>query len=211
MTKNQNNRIGELETELKQRDARIMELTAERDKERKLKEESRGGSDRWHAAFDADHSALGSSDRVVNSSQGQLGESAMRNTAKEGNACPKCGTQLRSVLCARCYGTGKSGERDCKHCGGTGTMIGCPNFRERALFRYASLLLIEGNLPGRQHPLIGCFGLGRLLCRRCRCHTIEPRRSTLLCCRPTFGWRPARCLRHCAALRLWMIVWQSLG
>ena len=36
MTKNQNNRIGELETELKQRDARIMELTEERDKERKL-------------------------------------------------------------------------------------------------------------------------------------------------------------------------------
>lgn len=53
MTKNQNNRIGELETELKQRDARIMELTEERDKEQKLNEKSREGSDRWHAAFDA--------------------------------------------------------------------------------------------------------------------------------------------------------------
>jgi hypothetical protein len=47
------NRIGELETELKQRDARIMELTEERDKEQKLNEKSREGSDRWHAAFDA--------------------------------------------------------------------------------------------------------------------------------------------------------------
>ena len=53
MTKNQSNRIGELETELKQRDARIMELTEERDKEQKLNEESREGSDRWRAAFDA--------------------------------------------------------------------------------------------------------------------------------------------------------------
>jgi hypothetical protein len=53
MTKNQTNRIGELETKLKQRDARIMELTEERDKEQKLNEESREGSDRWRAAFDA--------------------------------------------------------------------------------------------------------------------------------------------------------------
>jgi hypothetical protein len=59
MTKKQNNRIGELETELKQRDARIMELTEERDKEQKLNEKSREGSDRWHAAFDAWRKRIG--------------------------------------------------------------------------------------------------------------------------------------------------------
>ena len=53
MTKNQNDRIGELEIELKQRDARIMELTEARDKDQKLNEESRESSDRWHAAVDA--------------------------------------------------------------------------------------------------------------------------------------------------------------
>ena len=44
---------GELEAELKQRDARIMDLTQERDKERKLSDEWREGSDQWNAAFDA--------------------------------------------------------------------------------------------------------------------------------------------------------------
>jgi hypothetical protein len=59
MTKNQNDRIGELEIELKQRDARIIELTEERDKEQKLNEESRDNSDRWDAAFDAWKKRLG--------------------------------------------------------------------------------------------------------------------------------------------------------
>jgi hypothetical protein len=53
MAKNQNDRIGELETELKQRNARITELTDERDKEQKLNEESRKSTDQWHSAFDA--------------------------------------------------------------------------------------------------------------------------------------------------------------
>ena len=53
MTKKQNHRIGELEAALKQRDARIMELTEERNKEQKLNEESREGSGRWRAGFDA--------------------------------------------------------------------------------------------------------------------------------------------------------------
>ena len=51
--------IGELEIELKQRDARIIELTEERDKEQKLNEESRDNSDRWDAAFDAWKKRLG--------------------------------------------------------------------------------------------------------------------------------------------------------
>ena len=57
--KNQNDRIGELEIELKQRNARIIELTEERDKEQKLNEESRDNSDRWDAAFDAWKKRLG--------------------------------------------------------------------------------------------------------------------------------------------------------
>jgi hypothetical protein len=53
MAKNWKDRVGELERQLKQRDARIMELTEERDKERKLNEEARKDSNQWHAAFDA--------------------------------------------------------------------------------------------------------------------------------------------------------------
>jgi hypothetical protein len=53
MAKTQNDRIGELEAELKQRDARIMELTKERDQERKLNDEWREGSDRWQDAVEA--------------------------------------------------------------------------------------------------------------------------------------------------------------
>jgi hypothetical protein len=53
MTKNQNDRIVELERMLKQRDARIVELTEERKKERGLNEASRKDADRWHTAVDA--------------------------------------------------------------------------------------------------------------------------------------------------------------
>jgi hypothetical protein len=53
MAKTQNDRVGELEVELKQRDVRIVELTKEWDKERKANEESRKSSDQWYDAFDA--------------------------------------------------------------------------------------------------------------------------------------------------------------
>jgi hypothetical protein len=53
MTKKQNDRIGKLEAELKQRDARIIELTKARHKEQKLNEDARECSDQWHAAFEA--------------------------------------------------------------------------------------------------------------------------------------------------------------
>jgi len=53
MAKTQNDRIGRLEAELKQRDARIMELTKERDQERKLNDERRDASDRWQDAVEA--------------------------------------------------------------------------------------------------------------------------------------------------------------
>jgi hypothetical protein len=53
MAKTQNDRIGELEAELKQRDARIMQLTKERDQERKLNDEWRDGSNRWQDAVEA--------------------------------------------------------------------------------------------------------------------------------------------------------------
>jgi hypothetical protein len=54
MAKNQNDRVSTLETKLKRRDARITELTEQRDKAQKLNEESRDGFlGRWHAAFDA--------------------------------------------------------------------------------------------------------------------------------------------------------------
>ena len=58
----------------------------------------------------------------------------MRSTLKEGDACPKCGTRLRSILCGRCYGTGKVNGRACKNCAGTGTTVGCPNFRSHRLW-----------------------------------------------------------------------------
>jgi len=58
----------------------------------------------------------------------------MHNAAREGDPCPKCDTRLRRVLCARCYGTGKSGSRDCKACDGVGTTIACPNFRSHRLW-----------------------------------------------------------------------------
>jgi hypothetical protein len=58
----------------------------------------------------------------------------MHKTAKEGDSCPKCETQLRTILCARCYGSGKLGERHCKSCGGTGITIGCPNFRSHRMW-----------------------------------------------------------------------------
>src|SRR3954469_18419727 len=51
-----------------------------------------------------------------------------------GDPCPNCGTKLSSVLCARCYGTGKTGKRACKICGGSGVKIGCPNFRAHRLW-----------------------------------------------------------------------------
>jgi hypothetical protein len=54
--------------------------------------------------------------------------------AREGDPCPNCGTKLSSVLCVRCYGTGKTGQRACKTCGGSGVKIGCPNFRAHRLW-----------------------------------------------------------------------------
>ena len=62
----------------------------------------------------------------------------MLNTAREGDPCRKCGTELRSILCARCYGTGKSGKRDCKGCSGKGVIIGCPNFRSHRIWPWKS-------------------------------------------------------------------------
>jgi hypothetical protein len=56
-------------------------------------------------------------------------------TTKEG-PCPKCGTQLRLILCARCYGTGKSGERECRSCGGTGITTECPNVGSHRLWSW---------------------------------------------------------------------------
>src|SRR3954447_8070802 len=56
--------------------------------------------------------------------------------AREGDPCPKCGTKLSSVLCAPCYGTGRSGKRACKNCGGSGVKIGCPNFRAHRLWPF---------------------------------------------------------------------------
>jgi hypothetical protein len=62
----------------------------------------------------------------------------MHNKANAAEPCPKCGTQLRSVLCTRCFGTGKSGKRDCKTCSGTGTTIGCPSFRSHRLWPWGT-------------------------------------------------------------------------
>jgi hypothetical protein len=53
MANNQNNRIIKLQTELKRQNARITEVTEQRDKAQKLNEESRDGFGRWQAAFAA--------------------------------------------------------------------------------------------------------------------------------------------------------------
>jgi hypothetical protein len=58
----------------------------------------------------------------------------MRTPVKEGDACPKCGGKLRLVLCAICYGTGKSGKRICKTCEGSGIRASCPNFRSHRMW-----------------------------------------------------------------------------
>jgi hypothetical protein len=54
--------------------------------------------------------------------------------AKEGDLCPKCGTKMRCVLCAPCYGTGKARGRACKLCGGSGVAVSCLNFRAHTLW-----------------------------------------------------------------------------
>jgi hypothetical protein len=66
----------------------------------------------------------------------------MGKVLKEGDACPKCGTQLRTILCARCYGTGTSGQHGCKACGGTGMTTGCPNFRSHRIWPWATRPLL---------------------------------------------------------------------
>jgi RNA polymerase subunit RPABC4/transcription elongation factor Spt4 len=58
----------------------------------------------------------------------------MRKLAQEGEPCPRCGSELHAILCASCYGTGKSGSRACKACQGTGMTIGCPNFRSHRIW-----------------------------------------------------------------------------
>jgi hypothetical protein len=60
-----------------------------------------------------------------------------QSAAREGDPCRKCGTKMRSLLCVPCYGTGKSRGRACKSCGGSGVMIGCPNFRAHTLWPWA--------------------------------------------------------------------------
>jgi hypothetical protein len=66
----------------------------------------------------------------------------MSNVAKEGNVCPKCGSELRVSWCAQCFGTGRSGKHKCKTCGGKGTTIGCPNFHSHKLhlFKFGRIL-----------------------------------------------------------------------
>jgi len=67
----------------------------------------------------------------------------MQKAMKEGDRCPKCATLLRTVLCTRCYGTGKSGSRNCKNCGGSGISMGCPNFRSHRIWPW----LRKGHVP----------------------------------------------------------------
>ena len=48
------------------------------------------------------------------------------------DACPECGEERLSIGCQSCRGKGAKGvfsKRDCKVCGGTGTVIVCSNTR----------------------------------------------------------------------------------
>jgi hypothetical protein len=72
--------------------------------------------------------------------------------AREGDPCPKCGTKLSSVLCAPCYGTGRSGKRACKNCGGSGVKIGCPNFRAHRLWPLIRKRVVPQSSAERAKP-----------------------------------------------------------
>ena len=52
----------------------------------------------------------------------------MHSAAKEDDFCPMCDTQLRSMRCVPCLGTGRGFLFKCSVCNGTGKMRGCPNF-----------------------------------------------------------------------------------
>jgi len=54
-------------------------------------------------------------------------------TAQHSNLCPKCGSELHVSWCARCFGTGRLGNHECKTCGGTGRTTACPNVRSHKL------------------------------------------------------------------------------
>jgi hypothetical protein len=86
--------------------------------------------------------ALSSHSEAATPLRGPQRGMTMQNPAREGDPCPKCGTALRVVLCGPCYGTGRSGKRCCKTCGGTGVAMACPNFRSHRLW------------PGTQKPLV---------------------------------------------------------
>ena len=81
----------------------------------------------------------------------QTGGDAMA-AAREGDPCPKCGTKLSSVLCAPCYGTGRSGKRACKNCGGSGVKIGCPNFRAHKLWPLIRKRVVPQSSAERAKP-----------------------------------------------------------
>ena len=53
----------------------------------------------------------------------------MTNVAVQVKQCPKCGLELRVSWCSQCFGTGSSGKRKCKACGGKGITTSCPNVR----------------------------------------------------------------------------------
>ena len=72
--------------------------------------------------------------------------------AREGDPCAKCGTKLSSVLCAPCYGTGRSGKRACKNCGGSGVKIGCPNFRAHRLWPLIRKRVVPQSSAERAKP-----------------------------------------------------------
>jgi hypothetical protein len=67
----------------------------------------------------------------------------MRKVMKEGDPCPKCGTQLRMILCARCFGSGRSGQHSCKACDGKGTATSCPNVRSHRIWPWPTKLMFS--------------------------------------------------------------------
>ena len=73
---------------------------------------------------------------------------------KAGTPCPKCGTELRSVLCVKCYGTGKSGKHACGKCGGTGVTTGCPNFRSHRPWQRIQKSIAKPSADAREKKII---------------------------------------------------------
>ena len=80
---------------------------------------------------------------------------AMSKRAGESDRCPKCDAELRLVLCASCFGTGRSNNRSCKTCGGARTTRACPNLRSHKLWSWMHRSVLWPSPNNGRKPWLG--------------------------------------------------------